>query len=190
VFPHANYYLAEPLPHYESQLIAVPTSGGCHRLAVALGREDGEATISIPQTQWGAFGATLLQARGGWKTGPDTLRVPLRRIDTLLADGVIEAPQLVKLDVQGYEPDVLAGGERLWDSAEAFFVELSLDRLWSGSRMLHEMVALFEARGFLPFDFFHDFRGRDGVLVQIDVVFLRRDGEVARNRHLWRHVAA
>jgi FkbM family methyltransferase len=189
VFPDANYYLVEPLPHYESQLIAVPTSGTCHRLPVALGSEDGEATISIPRTQWGAFGATMLDVRGA-TPGAETVRVPLRRLDTLLAAGTIEPPQLVKLDVQGYEAAVLAGGERLWQSAEAFFVELSMDRFWAGSRMLHEMIALFDARGFLAFDFFHELRVADGVLAQIDVVFLRRDGELARTRHLWRHAAA
>jgi Methyltransferase FkbM domain len=157
---------------------------------VALGSEDGEATIAIPATKWGAFGATLLTDASGTSSSAETLRVPLRRIDTLIEDGTLAPPELVKLDVQGYEASVLAGGARLWQSVEVFFVELSLDRYWTGSFALHEMIRLFADRGFYPFDFFHEFRGDDGLLLQIDCVFLRASGPLARARHLWQRLAA
>ena len=185
VFPEAKYYMVEPLPHYESQLLT-EVAAGWHRLPLALGAEDGEITITLPESRFGAFGATALPFASGAPAGTDTHRVPLRRIDTLLAEGVIEPPQLVKLDVQGYEDAVLAGGEKLWGHTEAFFVELSLDRYWSGAKVLHEMTALFAARGYYPFEFFHAFRGDSGMLKQIDCVFLRGNGPVACEHSLWR----
>ncbi len=188
VFPEAKYFLVEPLPHYESQLLT-ETAAGWHRLPVALGAEDGEITITLPESRFGAFGATALPFASGAPAGTDTHRVPLRKVDTLLAEGAIEPPLLVKLDVQGYEAAVLAGGERLWACTEAFFVELSLDRYWAGAKVFHEMVALFAERGFYPFEFFHGFRGDSGMLKQIDCVFLRGDGAVARAHSLWRTLA-
>lgn len=181
VFPRAHYYLVEPLPHYEEQLLT-ETAGAWHRLPLALGAEDGEAIIAVPTSNYGAFGATLLPTSAA---SAETLRVPLRRINTLLAEGTLARPQLVKLDVQGYEAAVLAGGERLWESVEVFFVELSMDRFWTGAHVLSEMIDLFGRHGFLPFDFFHEFRSPDGILRQIDCVFLRRDGPLALQHHLW-----
>ncbi|MGH9370031.1 MAG: FkbM family methyltransferase [Vicinamibacterales bacterium] len=189
VFPDAQYYLIEPLPHYDGRLLTEKAAGWYH-VPVAVGSEDGEATMAIPESQWGAFAATLLPSASGSESEAESLRVPLRRIDTLLAEATLAPPQLVKLDVQGYESAVLAGGERLWESAEAFFVELSLDRYWTGSIALHEMIALFAQRGFFPFDFHHQFRNDDGVLVQIDCVFLRGDGALARSGNLWQRLAA
>lgn len=173
VFPEAAFYLVEPLPHYEGNLLT-EKAAGWHRLSMALGSEDGEITISIPESQYGPFGASAL---GPSSKAVESRRVPLRSIDSLLTDGTIEMPQLVKLDVQGFEAEVLAGGEQLWGNVKAFVVELSLDRFWKEAKVLHEMVALFANRGYYPFEFFHQFRGADGLLKQIDCVFLLgRDG--------------
>jgi FkbM family methyltransferase len=50
--------------------------------------------------------------------GPNDLaafvEVPLRRLDSYIDDNRLQAPKLVKIDVEGYEPEVLRGlGERL-----------------------------------------------------------------------------
>jgi FkbM family methyltransferase len=181
VFPEAEYYMVEPLPDYEQQLYDEKDSGW-HRLAVAVGAFDGEVTVEIPDSRYGAFSATILPAGAGASAERRTIsrRVRQRRVDSLLADGLLRPPQLVKLDVQGYESAVLEGGERLWGSTEVFMIELSLDRFWAGAKTLPEMIAFFAARGFLPFDFYHQFRGEDGLLSQIDCAFLRGDGELAR----------
>ena len=188
VFPEAHYYLMEPLPHYERQALTA-RAAGWHRLSIAAGAADGHATISVPESKWGAFGATMLESASGRRWKGERLRVPMRRIDTLLDEGRLAPPQLVKLDVQGYEGAVLAGGERLWHTADVFFVELSLDRYWAGASTMHEMIALFARHGFFPFDLFHEFRNETGLLVQIDCIFLRADSALARRQNLWQHVA-
>lgn len=48
----------------------------------------------------------------------DTLRVPVRRLDDVLADRGIERVRFLKIDVEGLEPEVLLGAPRLLASAE------------------------------------------------------------------------
>jgi FkbM family methyltransferase len=182
VFPEAAYALVEPLP--ESYLVQLTApAAGWTRLPFALGASDGEITIAIPESVHGAAEATVAPGR---RPCSGSRQVAMRQIDTLLAERTIELPDLVKLDVQGYESEVLAGAEKLWGATEVFFVELSLDQFWPGARVFHEMVALFAARGYMVFDFFHELRKPNGQLEQIDAVFLRCDGSVATAQKRWR----
>jgi len=185
VFPEACYYLVEPLAVYADQLLE-EKAAGWHRLEVALGEEDGEVQISVPVSRYGAFGATALSFASGARIDSATFKVPLRRIDSLLRERKIPIPDLVKLDVQGYEHKVLAGGDALWSHTEVFFVELSLDRFWEGSLVFHEMVNLFAGKGYFPFEISSGFRDEGGLLKQVDCVFVRSSGPLAQKMHLWK----
>lgn len=48
----------------------------------------------------------------------DTLRVPVRRLDDVLAEARIDRVRFLKIDVEGLEPEVLLGAPRLLGSAE------------------------------------------------------------------------
>ena len=68
---------------------------------VAVGEADGEVLL--------ARGVNGTVAAQGPTPGPEAVAVPLRRLDTLLPEGV----DLLKMDVEGYEGRVLDGAERL-----------------------------------------------------------------------------
>jgi hypothetical protein len=93
-------------------------------------------------------------------------------VDRLLETGVIRPPQLVKIDVQGYELEVLLGATKLWDSARVFFVETSLYRYWDKAPLLSEVVAFFAGRGFQVYDFSTECRMPGKLLAQIDIIFV------------------
>lgn len=182
IFPEAEYVLVEPVPHYNT-ILRTDLKARTRRLQMALGPRDGDVDIIVPvHATYGIYDSSVLQHRNGRQPQADTVRVPMRRVDTLLAEGVIAPPELVKIDVQGYEADVLAGAARLWQCTEVFFVELSLDPFWTGSLALPEMIGLFAAHGFIPMDFFHEFRSPNGTLAQIDAVFVKRGGPLASRR--------
>jgi FkbM family methyltransferase len=82
-------------------------------LPVAVGNADGEAFL--------APGVNGRVSANGGPPPPGTVAVPLRRLDTLLPQGV----DFLKIDVEGYEGKVLDGAERLLrEHRPVLFVEL------------------------------------------------------------------
>ncbi|MBI3885666.1 MAG: FkbM family methyltransferase [Opitutae bacterium] len=73
---------------------------------LALGAADGDAPLYLANDA-NSGRCTLVAAAGApdWRS----IRVPVARADTLIARGAAPAPTVVKLDVEGGEPSVLAG---------------------------------------------------------------------------------
>jgi FkbM family methyltransferase len=89
----------EPVPANAAQLAAL---GPAERLTVveaALATSDGQSSLVVS----GAEGETSSVG-----DGPGALTIRVARGDTLLADGVPQ-PQIVKIDVEGFEGDVVDG---------------------------------------------------------------------------------
>jgi FkbM family methyltransferase len=88
------------------------------------------------------------------------------------------APELLKLDVQGYELEVLKGSEQALaaDGVRAVLTEISLLDLHQGVPLLDQIVGWLAARGFVAYDICGlTRRPLDDALWQTDFIFLRRD---------------
>jgi|GEM_PF-392843 len=75
-------------------------------------------------------------------------------ISVAALDGVVAAqdlppPDLIKLDVQGYEAKVLAGGRRTITQAARLVVEVSLRPIYEGQVLLPEILTLLTDWGFV-----------------------------------------
>jgi FkbM family methyltransferase len=73
--------------------------------SIALGEVDGECSICVPPNA--AEAAVCDENAVG-----DVRRVPMRRLDTLFTEGMIGHADFIKLDCEGYEPQVLKGAAR------------------------------------------------------------------------------
>jgi hypothetical protein len=109
-------------------------------------------------------------------------KVPLRRLDDLLADHLADhlaaaTPSrcvFLKLDVQGYESQVLAGATQLLNHTLAVQLEMSLLPLYEGETLMPQMHAAMTTKGFDLWDLEPSFRDpTTGRLLQIDAIFLR-----------------
>jgi FkbM family methyltransferase len=85
--------------------------------AVAVGEEDGERDFFVPgilpASSFFPREAEQDQARmaidaSNWQ-GIQTRRVPMRRLDTLMAEGAIPRADFLKIDCEGFEPAILKG---------------------------------------------------------------------------------
>jgi FkbM family methyltransferase len=110
--------------------------------------------------------------------------LPMTTLDELLDEHHFQCVDLLKLDVQGYELDVLRGGERTLAVTDACLVEVNLIPVHSGAPLLHQVVAFMAERRFRAYDISSLYRRPyDNALWQVDMMFVRMDSPlIASNR--------
>ncbi|MFO1083163.1 MAG: FkbM family methyltransferase [Reyranellaceae bacterium] len=99
--------------------------------------------------------------------------VHCNRYDTLHRQGMVPAPDVVKIDVQGYEHEVLLGFGGLLQTCLGIELEAHLYPLYEGQKLLHDLIRLLEGFGLVlrkmvPVNNF------DGDIVEVDAIFTRR----------------
>jgi hypothetical protein len=94
------------------------------------------------------------------------------RLDTLLKR--YPPPDFIKLDVQGYELEVLKGGPQSLHAATAILMEASTLPINQGCPLIADVFAFMDQADFRLFDFCTQVRLRNGILWQTDLLFLKK----------------
>jgi FkbM family methyltransferase len=107
----------------------------------------------------------------------ETETVPLNRLDDLYSPTPADRV-LLKIDVQGYEPQVIEGAANLLSTCRAVILELSLVPLYKGQLLAKDMWEILAARGFQPWSFEPGFRHPEtGRMLQLDGIFVRNNAD-------------
>ena len=100
----------------------------------------------------------------------------------------VRGPFLLKLDVQGYEIEVLKGGARALAEAEAFLLEVPLLQYNEGAPLFAEVVEFMKDAGFVAFDICGQVRREtDGALFQVDILFVPERSALRAHMAFWAH---
>jgi FkbM family methyltransferase len=172
----------EPLPDAHAELERTARSDGNWTVAprVAIGDAHGETVIHISGN---SVSSSLLEMLPTHQTASPKSRyvadapVTVERLDVAARDYVASARTLfLKLDVQGYEPQVLDGASGLLDKVAGIQCEVSLVPLYGkGQKLLVEMIALMESRGLQLYGLFPGFvHPESGQMLQAEACFFRR----------------
>ena len=127
-------------------------------------RDDSSSLLPITERQNALFPGTA-------EAGTATIQV-VRLADALPAAD-IEAPALLKLDVQGFELQALAGCEALLDRFAWVYVECSFVELYAGQSFADEVIAWLRERGLRLAGVYNMAYDGDGSAVQADFLFGR-----------------
>jgi FkbM family methyltransferase len=179
LFPQAHIYSFEPLPDCLAKAAELMRGdAGFTPVSVALGIEPGAATFyrssSSPSSSFLRMTAAHTGAYPG--TGKTReVRVPVDSLDRVAAAFDFAEPMLVKIDVQGFEEQVLQGGEVTIRRASVLLIETSFEMLYEGQALFEAVHSLLQQWGF-------EFKGNldqahapaDGRLLQADSLFVRR----------------
>jgi FkbM family methyltransferase len=169
----------EPLSSAYAQLVA--TAAGDLRwdaVQVALGATEGQAELHVAGNSYSSSLRDMLPLHR--EHAPEsayvgTELVPVRRLDALVAqEGWPTARAALKIDVQGYERQVLEGAGRLLDEIATVQLELSLVPLYQDEPLFAEMLAYMTGKGYALVALEPGFsEPRSGRLLQVDAIFHR-----------------
>jgi FkbM family methyltransferase len=77
-----------------------------------------------------------------------TIEVDVKRLDQVLTSADLAAPTLMKIDVQGFEYEVLEGATELLPYIDYIYLELSVVELYVGQKLYDEVTKLLSVNGF------------------------------------------
>jgi FkbM family methyltransferase len=144
---------------------------------MALGDTTGAAEINISANSFSSSLLPMLPSH--LSAAPESRylhreKVPMRRLDSVLETIAPNRRIFLKLDVQGFEPQVLHGASQILPFTRAVQLEMSLLPLYQGEVLMADMCAVMSAKGFEIWDLESSFRDlRTGRLLQVDGVFTR-----------------
>ncbi|MEJ0023488.1 MAG: FkbM family methyltransferase [Alphaproteobacteria bacterium] len=174
-WPQAKLFCFEPLPGPREKLKAV-TARRATVFDCALGQEESTATMHVASR---ADSSSLLPLGERQKamfqmSEASVLNVPVRRLDNVLNAGMLTGPTLMKIDVQGFERDVLRGGIGLLPAIDAIYVELSFVELYDNQALAGEITDLLGVEKFKLAGVYNQMCDGQGEAVQADFLFLAR----------------
>jgi len=177
IFPEATITCIEPQEPCQEVLRSFAASRENIRVIPTLLGSTDQQKVPFPEI---GSGSSLLLDSANRRSNPMTT------IDRLIQDGICKPPELLKLDVQGYEVEVLKGWTLGFEHCQVIQSEISLLPIVEGAPLLHELVYYLYQRGFVMFDVDELIRApSDGTVWQVDAIFCRKDS-LLRTDRLWR----
>lgn len=169
LFPKARVLMVEPQPAQRERLQALAhVHSGVEFAPVLLGPAAATG-VTFYQAE---TGSSVLRDPGNAVAEPAALE--MTTLDAVARGTPFERADFLKLDVQGYELEVLKGAEEVLRSVEAVMMEVNLIGVYEGAPLAHEAVAYMAARGFRVYDVCTFFRRPyDNALWQMDMIFVR-----------------
>lgn len=169
----------EPTSAAHASLIASAAADPRWNVAerMALGASTGEVNINIAANSFSSSILPMLDSHRSAAPHSSYLyieKAPLRRLDDVLSTPAGAHNIFLKLDVQGFESQVLAGAVQTLSRALAVQLEMSLVPLYDGEVLIQQMCAEMCRLGFDLWDLEPSFRDpATGRLLQVDGVFTR-----------------
>ncbi len=176
-FPRARIVCFEPLPNAFQKLAQVV--GHDPRISVqqcAIGAVEETLSLNVTRRDDSSslFKPTYLQTHTFSNTNAvSSVDVAVRRLDDVIDTCSLSCPFLLKIDVQGFELEVIRGAERLLREDGDILVEASFAELYKGQALADEVVATLLSQGYRLRGISSLTHGLDGASLQGDFLFSR-----------------
>ena len=177
IFPDARFIMLEPLPDYEGELAELANRGRIRYIRVAAGRKAEERRLLVSDDPEGSsFLPASSRTDSYFKRSVTVSVAPLDSLD------IPDETSLLKLDVQGYELEVLAGADRVLRQVEVIVAECSLYSFQQDIPLIHEVIQYLVGLGFRLYDVADEIRLSSGTLAQIDLIFVASRSQLLESR--------
>lgn len=177
IFPDATFCLIEPQIELEESLKSfVSNSKGSSYFIAGAGAKTEKKYLTIWDDLAGS--SFLPKEDDSLKAVGKQRQIDIITVDDIVKTGKFPIPQLVKLDVQGYELEALKGANELFGKTEVFILEVSLFSFSDvpGMPIISDVIKFMADRDYLIYDFpGFSRRPLDGALGQCDICFVKGD---------------
>jgi FkbM family methyltransferase len=180
IFPTAKILMVEPQRNKQGKLASLTalTSEIEYKTAL-LGAEDGkEVSFYLNET----VSSVLTEVASEPPQEEERTTVTL---DTLTEETAFAKPDFLKLDVQGYELNVLRGARKLLDThpPEMIQMEVSLIEVNQGAPLFAEVINVMDGLNYRLYDLTSFMRRPlDDALWQVDGLFVHADSDLVSSR--------
>lgn len=152
LFAHVRVHSFEPVPAcFEKLRKNVSGLGSVVVYPIALGENVGHVSFTVNSYTHSSSVLPLAQAHR--KVFPlaqeeKKITVSVSTLDRIFAGVELRRPVLLKLDVQGYEAQVIRGGVEILKRVDYVVLEASLKPMYEGEMLFMEIARLMEEWGF------------------------------------------
>ena len=179
LLPQAQVYAFEPLPECSGELARRFGAGGSFQaFPVAIGATHDRITMwrnSYAKSSSVLPMADLHKDSFPWSAGTMPITVEMRALDEYLDQLKLEEKVLLKIDVQGYEEQVLKGATELLKRVAYVLLEVSFQPLYEGQGAFAEIHAFLQSTGFSYSGNLEQLLSPlDGSVLQADALFVRQ----------------
>jgi len=175
-FRHADIYPIEPDPRTAKKLRHnLEPKLAANIIRKAVGERDGSITFNVNSDS--QVSSILPLGDDRQRAFPKSvvmqqISVPLATLDSLFGDIPLAKPILLKIDVQGYEDQVISGAANFLASVSWIVMEVSCARLYEGEQDFMAIIKLMASHGFRfvrPLNFHQ--AGKNSDIIEMDALF-------------------
>jgi FkbM family methyltransferase len=178
LLPQANIYSFEPLPECFEELQAKAQDiPNLKVFNIALGNHSG--SLSFKRNAHNLSSSFLEMTSLHKSAFPETVEsesteVFIERLDDFAKTLLITEPLLVKVDVQGFEDQVLAGGMQIINRAKIIIIETSFHTLYENQPLFDNIYSILKKQAFVYMGALESLRDPNtGQILQEDSIFLK-----------------
>jgi FkbM family methyltransferase len=179
VFPGSQIWAFEPIPEsfalLHKNLRAVP---GAHLTQCALGAASEKMAMNVNSHRHSSSLLALGEVHSAafpFAREEDKVQVEVKTLDSLVGQMNLEPITLLKVDVQGFEAQVIRGATQSLKAIDFVIIEASFQPMYIGEMTFVDLANLMVAQGFEfvgPLDWLS--HPESGDVLQIDALFRRR----------------
>tara|TARA_B100000029_G_scaffold413419_1_gene416416 strand:- start:1359 stop:2105 length:747 start_codon:yes stop_codon:yes gene_type:complete len=175
IFKDANFFLFEPQIEMEPFLKRFTDNNpGSEYFLLALGEKEKVEEIGI----WpGYYGTTFLHQN----LDLEKREINVQSINNLIQNNRIPIPDVLKMDVQGFEMNILNGATQCFKHTEIIILETYLYSFLHNQPIFSEIVNFMYDNGYVIFDFepFNRHK-KTKILRYFDTIFIKKDSDIRK----------
>jgi FkbM family methyltransferase len=181
-FNESEFFWVEALLEFKPDLEKLKQQYKGDYLISALGSEAGELEIKVHPDK---VGSSILEDTNT-SVSKEARKIPVVTLKSIADEKFQKYKKiLLKIDVQGYEPEVMEGTGIFLNKIDVVILEVSLFRFYKDSPDFYDIVTYMKKKGFVVYDVVEGInRPIDYALAQKDVVFVKENG-LLRTSHNW-----